>query len=194
MKYLTLILALLTTSCGLFDTREPENPINAGSQFEPATTPTLVLRNIESALSSSNAADYRRCFSDTLRGLPAFVFQPSSQGISTAPGLFGTWGAAQEEEYFENIIAELQPGQLSSVTFTPSEVEAVPVGGTVSYQGSYRIRFPHTRAGVYREAEGLLQLTLMLSKQNEWHITYWHDIANNGNPSWSEIKARFIER
>jgi hypothetical protein len=194
MKHLIFILAMGLSGCGLFGTREPENPINAGSQFEPATTPSLVLRNIESALGSANAADYRRCFSDTMRGLPPFVFQPSVQGNAVAPTLFGNWGAAQEQEYFENIIAELLPGQLASVTFTPSDVLSVPVGDSVGYLGSYRVRFPHSREGVYREAEGSLQLTLRLSRQNEWHITYWRDISNSGNPSWSEIKARFVER
>ncbi|MBC8144961.1 MAG: hypothetical protein H7X80_05200, partial [bacterium] len=70
--------------CGAFATREPENPINSGSGFEPATTPTLVLRNLENALNYANASDYRKCFSDTSRGLREFVFQASSQGMSAA--------------------------------------------------------------------------------------------------------------
>ena len=33
----TLLLALTLAGCGLFETRTPQNPINAGSDFEPAT-------------------------------------------------------------------------------------------------------------------------------------------------------------
>lgn len=186
-------LALAAAGCGLFETRGPENPINAGSSFEPPTTPTVVLRNLESALNAANANDYRKCFSDTTKGLPAFVFFPSTQGIAAAPTKFTGWGVQQEEQYIRNIFADLQQGGIASVTFTPSEVTDVPIGDSVQFNASYKVNFPHTRTGAEREAEGTLYFTMRLSRQNEWYITSWQDFMRDGKSSWSLIKARFVD-
>lgn len=189
-----LLFPFLLLSCGLFDTRSPENPINAGSNFETPTTPTVVLRNLESALNAANANDYRKCFSDTTKGLPAFIFIPSTQGLSAAPTKFTTWGVTEEENYIQNIFAELQQGGVSSVTFTPSDVTDVPIADSVQFDASYRVSFPHTRVGAERDAEGLLHFTFRLSRQNEWYIASWRDIAVENKVSWSLIKARFVDR
>ena len=178
----------------MFSTREPENPINAGSGFEPATTPTIVLRNLENALNYANAGDYRKCFSDTSRGLPRFTFQPSVQGLSAAPQKFADWSIDEEEEYIRNIFAELRDGGVASVIFTPSEVTSLAIGDSVRFNADYIVRFPHDRAGAEEEAAGSLELTLRQSRQNEWYITYWRDISRSDRPSWSLIKARFIDR
>jgi hypothetical protein len=189
-----MMATLWLAGCGLFDTRTPENPVNAGSSFEPATTPTVVLRNLESALASANANDYRKCFSDTSKGLPAYVFIPSTQGISAAPTKFNQWGVMQEEQYIRNIFSELQQGAVCTVVFTPSEVTEVPISDSVQFNASYHVNFPHTRTGAEREAEGLLHFTLRLSRQNEWYITSWQDIARDNKTSWSLIKARFVDK
>lgn len=197
MRLRSLISLLVTTllaSCGLFDTREPEHPITAGSGFEPATTPTLVLRNIESAFSYANASDYRKCFGDSARGTPAFVFQPSVQGMAASPEVFQNWGIVEEEEYVRNLFSELRDGAVASVSFTPSDVTGAPIGDSVRFAADYRARLPHTRTGVETEAAGTLEFTFRRSAQNEWVITYWRDISRSDQPSWSLIKARFIDR
>lgn len=188
------LFALCLAGCGLFDTRTPENPINAGSSFEPATAPSLVLRNLESALGSANAGDYRKCFSDTSLGLPAFQFYPSSQGISAAPTKFAQWGIDQEESYIQNIFSELEKGGVASVRFTPQEVSDVPIGDSLQFTAAYAVHFPHTREGAEREAEGTLYFTFRLSRKNEWYVSSWRDVATTGKTSWSLIKARFIDK
>jgi len=188
-----VFLALTVAGCGLFATRDPENPINAGSSFEPPTTPTVVLRNLESALSSANANDYRKCFSDTSKGLPAFVFVPSTQGLAAAPTKFSGWSIQEEEQYVRNIFADLQQGGVATVAFMPSEVTEVPIGDSVQFTASYQVNFPHTRNGLEQKAEGTLLFTFRLSRQNEWYITSWRDFARDGKTSWSLIKARFVD-
>jgi hypothetical protein len=189
-----VLLTLTLSSCGLFDTRAPENPVNAGSTFETPTTPTVVLRNMESALGSANASDYRKCFSDTSQGLPSFVFIPSTQGLSAAPTKFTFWGIVEEEQYIRNIFAALQQGGVCSVSFNPADVTEVPIADSVQFTASYTVNFPHTVSGAERTAEGLLSFTFKLSRQNEWYITTWRDIAVDNKSSWSLIKARFVDR
>jgi hypothetical protein len=187
------MLAAAIAGCGLFDTRLPENPVNSGSTFESPTSPSIVLHNIESALRNANASDYRRCFSDTSQGLPAFVFFPSTQGMAAAPSKFSDWTIKQEEQYVRTIFAELQEGNVCSVTFSPPEISAVPIADSLQFTASYSVHFPHTREGAERDALGSLQFTLRLSRQNEWYITYWRDFARDDKPSWSLIKARFAD-
>lgn len=181
------------SSCDVFGTREPETPINAGSAFESPTTPSIVLRNMQSALNFGNALDYRKCFSDSSLGLPGFQFQPSVEGQSVAPGRFASWTINDEESYIRNIFAELAPGTAASVSFNPSDITDVPIGDSIRFTADYAVSFPHTRQGVEREASGRLLFTLRLSSRNEWYITYWQDIAVDGNPSWSLLKARFSD-
>lgn len=181
------------TGCDVFDTREPESPINAGSSFEPATTPSIVLRNMQSALNFANALDYRKCFSDSTQGLPAFQFQPSVEGLSVAPGRFANWDVNDEEAYIRNIFAELASGSVASVSFNPADIVDVPIGDSIRFSADYSVNFPHTRQGVEREASGRLLFTLRLSDRNEWYITYWQDIAVDDKPTWSLLKARFSD-
>ena len=194
--YSLLILLIFLpgiSSCDVFGTREPENPINAGSAFEPPTTPSIVLRNMQSALNFGNALDYRKSFSDSSVGLPAFQFQPSVEGQSVAPGRFATWSINDEEAYIRNIFSELASGATASVSFSPSEINDVPIGDSIRFIADYAVSFPHTRQGIEREASGRLLFTLRLSSRNEWYITYWQDIAVDGNPTWSLLKAQFSD-
>lgn len=192
--FFSLLSSVFFLSCGVFDTRAPENPVNAGSQFEAPTTPSVVLHNLESALGAANANDYRRCFSDSSRGLPPYVFFPSTQGISAAPTKFARWGIDQEEQYIRNIFAELQQGGVCSVQFTPNDVTDVPIADSLQFTATYQANFPHKREGAERSAEGTLVLTFRLSKQNEWYISSWRDIATPNETSWSLVKARFIDQ
>ncbi|MCC7439973.1 MAG: hypothetical protein IT211_15925 [Armatimonadetes bacterium] len=186
-----LMLGAAIAGCGLFATRDPEPPTSAGSNFEPPTAPTLVLRNLENALKFGNPSDYRRCFSDSGRGLPPFRFFASAQGIAAAPTLFADWSIEREEKYLRTILAELQPDLACSVLFTPSEITELPIGDSIQFTASYLARFPHTHTAVEQVAEGELQLTLRLSRLNEWAIASWRDVAIPGKTSWSVIKARF---
>lgn len=189
-----LCAAVFVAGCGLFATREPENPVNSGSGFEPATTPSIVLRNLESALNYANASDYRKCFADTSRGLRPFSFHASVQGFAVAPSQFANWGIDKEEEYVRNVFAELRDGLAASVVFTPSDVTSIPIGDSLRFTADYVVRFPHSREGAEDEATGTLELTFRQSRQNEWYITQWRDISRSDKPSWSLIKARFIDR
>ncbi|MEP7217956.1 MAG: hypothetical protein ABI876_03520, partial [Bacteroidota bacterium] len=58
----------------------------------------------------------------------------------------------------------------------------------------YAVSFPHSRENAERSAQGLLQFTMRQTKQNEWYISTWRDIAQDTSTSWSLIKARFISR
>ena len=195
MRSPLLILIILTaaalSSCELFEPREPEPPITGGSAFEPPTSPSIVLKNLQNALLFANALDYRKCFSDSSDGLTRFRFVPAPDGESVAPGRFSDWSIDEEEEYIRTIFSEMQEGAIASLTLTPPDVTTTPIGDSIRFTADYAVSFPHTRQGVEREAFGRLIFTMRLSDRNEWAITRWQDLSIDDRPTWSLIKARF---
>lgn len=190
---LTLVLGVLSGSCSIFEPREPEEPIGTGSQFEPPTSPSILLANLKSSLTFTNALDYRRSFSDSSLGLPAYRFTPAADGAAVAPGRFADWSVAEEENYLQRIFSELEPGAIPTLILSPPTVTEAPIGDSIRYEAEYSVNFPHTRAGVEREAFGRLVFTMKLSNRNEWYITAWRDIPVDSRPTWSVIKARFSQ-
>jgi hypothetical protein len=122
------------------------------------------------------------------------VFQPSIQGIAADRGAFDRWGPQEEEEYIRNVFTALEAGRSCALTFYPSEVSGVPIGDSLRFTADYIARFPHTRSDAEREVEGTMHVTFRRSRQNEWYISYWQDVSRGDKPSWSLIKARFIDR
>ena len=59
-----LMLVLLQTGCGLFDTRDPEQPDQGGLDYIPATVPSIALSNLVSAIAQKNVDNYMRNFGD----------------------------------------------------------------------------------------------------------------------------------
>ncbi len=190
---LSLLLFIPLLSCSLFEPRDPEEPIGTGSQFEPPTSPSIVLHNLQSALTFTNALDYRRSFSDGTQGLPPFRFTPAADGRAVAPGRFSDWDLADEEEYLQTVFSELIPGAVPTLILSPSDVTEAPIGDSIRFEAEYSVNFPHTRTGAEQEAFGRLRFTMKLSNRNEWYITDWEDLPIDSRPTWSVIKARFSQ-
>jgi len=175
----------------MFSTRVAEPPIGKSGEFEQPLNPTIVLKNIQSSFIYANSSDYRKCFSSTADKLSPFVFYPSSQGIAASPLKLTNWSIEDEEGYLKNIFAQLQVGGVCSISFSPSEVNAVSLGDSVLFTTSYSLKVPHTRGDAEREAEGTAHLVFKRSERNEWFITSMTDFAKDNKTSWSLIKARF---
>ena len=195
---LTLMLLMLLgllglLGCDVFNPRDPEPPIGSDSDFEPATSPTIVLRNLQNSLRTSNTLDYRRCFSDGSGNLPPYSFIPAADGAAVAPGRFSDWSLADEEGYLRTLLSELIEGGVPTVILNPPEVTEAPIGDSIRFEAEYSVNFPHTRAGVEQEGFGRLVFTMKLSERNEWFISTWRDLPLDGRPTWSVIKARFSQ-
>ncbi len=195
---LTLLMLILLgvlglVSCDVFSPREPEAPIGTGSDFEPATSPTILLRNFQNSLRTANTLDYRRCFSDGSGTLQDYLFTPAADGAAVAPGRFAEWSLADEEGYLRTLLSELLEGGVPTVILTPPDVTEAPIGDSIRFEAEYSVNFPHTRAGVEREGFGRLIFTMKLSERNEWYITTWRDLPLDGRATWSVIKARFSQ-
>jgi hypothetical protein len=183
------VLGASLQGCGLFEPRDPEDPSQSSLNFKPPTEPSIVIANLQSAIEQKNAANYVSCFADPTRGNPPFVFTPSPEAAGLYTAALDVWSLADEQSYFQNLIARSSPQAFSSLSLTPK-------GSTVSadsvvYGYDYTLVFEHHDPGFPTIARGTLQFTLRVSQSNFWMIQRWLDFKTTGDVTWSHFKGKF---
>lgn len=189
-----LLLSFLggLTGCGeLLGVRDPEPPDRpTESHWTPATTPPLVIENLKQAFLYREFETYMKCLSDTHNyNLPAFRFQPSTVSSIKYPGKFDAWSPADEQVWFQSLLAACPPDSLLNVTITEDE-PFVESQDTVEYQFTYVLDVHHNREGppTYYEGKGVFKM--VRDSRNYWLIYFWEDIST-GEPGWTDLKALF---
>lgn len=186
------MLALITVflpACNIFEPREAEDPTQSGLNYRPATTPEIVIQNLQSAIDQKSLANYTLCFSDPLKGNRPLVFIASTEASAQYPSIMATWTHAQEESYFRNLIARSSPTAYSALRL---ELDNSVVGSdSVTYTFRYTLVFEHNEAGFPATARGTLQFTLGTDQANIWSIYRWADYKTGDDISWSMFKGKF---
>ena len=176
-------------SCGIFEPRTPEEPTESGLNFRPATTPEIVVSNLQNAIDQKNAENYISCFKDPLKGGIPFAFIPSADASAQYPSVMLTWSYAQENAYFRNLIAKTSPGSFSSLSL---QLDNSIVGtDSVLYTYRYTLIIEHTEAGFPTTAKGTLQFALSADAANIWSIHRWVDFQTENAITWSMFKGKF---
>jgi hypothetical protein len=187
-----VLLAALGTwaaSCGIFEPRPPEDPTQSSLNFRPATTPEIVITNLQNAIDQKSADNYLSCFSDPSKGLRPFVFVPSADASAQYPSVMLTWNYRQEDSYFRNLIAKTPPGAFSNLSL---QLDKSIIGSdSVLYTFLYTLIFEHNDPGFPRTAKGTLQFTLSPDPSNIWYIHRWIDFQTESTISWSMFKGKF---
>jgi len=182
-----LMLVLLQTGCGLFDTRDPEQPDQGGLDYIPATVPSIALSNLVSAIAQKNVDNYMRNFGDPAVTGRLFVFIPSPEASTVYPNV-RAWTYANEREYFQNLVAKADG--FSSLILTPRDSIIGPAEAT--YNFDYVFSFDHTDAATFpTTAVGNLQFILAPDPTNTWSIFSWSDFSTSPEITWSSFKGQF---
>jgi len=182
-------LLIACSSCGLFQTREPENPVQASANYVPPTEPSIVFTNMQSAFRDLNGLNYQKSFSDTSSGGPSFVFEPTSQALAKY-GVFVSWNRQSELQYFNNFETQLTQGAVPSLvlSFTSQTVGS----DSALFEASYQLTIPHTKVNVSQSAIGHAQFYLRKDNFQNWSIWRWVDLSNqSGDFTWSDFKGEF---
>jgi len=187
-----LCVPLLVAGCGLFDTREPEDPSVIRSTFDPPTEPSIVLGNIEASFRELNEVNYLKCFTDSLSG-GELEFYPTAEAASRY-GIFLNWSKAQEQEYFLNIRSRLPTGSVLSLTFDPPSVQS-QTSDSSQVEVAYDLVVPHGQQSVPDRGRGRAQFVLVLDRRTGfWAIRRWTDLGIDATTtSWSDIKGAFSQ-
>lgn len=177
-------------SCNLFETRTPENPVQASANFRPPTEIDVVFANMQNAFSDLNSLNYTQSFSDSTVSGRSFSFVPTPQAASQFPGLFTGWTRQSEQQYFDNFKIQLQTNAVPSLLFT---VTSESIGSDSAYvEGTYQLTIPHTKPQVGQSASGRYQFFFFKDMRQYWVIRRWVDLSNQaGDLTWSDLKGAF---
>ncbi|MBE0644958.1 MAG: hypothetical protein IH600_12820 [Bacteroidetes bacterium] len=190
--FLLLIVAvagLLTGACGLFETRDPEPPTSGSSTFVPATSPDIVLSNLENAVSEKNTENYVRCLVDTLNSERRILFIPTSSAAGRYASTFSDWSLQSERAWFAALKAFAPKDAPSYLNLNGSF--AVIAADSAIYEAGYEMVFRHGVANVSETVRGTLQFVMHIDRNSVWSITRWTDISLPDETSWSDWKGRF---
>jgi hypothetical protein len=182
-----LALCFNLMSCDLFKTRTPDEPSQQSSNYIPPTDPTLVLQNMVNEFQDLDAFHYNQSFSKT-----SFSFEPATSARTRYGGELLNWDQTKEEDYFNNVIKNLQPNSKVTLVFTPMTSTNFPDSCEIGT--AYYLNVPHTKAHVARVFTGQSQFTMIRDPQGNWHISRWVDVGVNPSDStWSDLKGIFAQ-
>lgn len=184
-------MIFLITSCGLFETREPEEPDTKPSSFIPPTEPEIVISNFANAFIEKNTSNYILCFSDTsLSDREVFEFIPTAAALSQYPSLFIDWDINSERQYFNSFALRLQESERPKLNFSNMEYDKRP--DSVIFVADYIISIEQSE-NLTSAFAGTLQLTIAPKSSGMWSIRRWRDApapeSSNIKNTWSNLKA-----
>ncbi len=185
----TLFILLAAHGCGIFSTRNPEEPIAASDTYQPPVSPEIVLENLAASIRERNSNNYLRCLVDTVSSERRFRFIPTSDAAGRYASVFASWNLQSEQSYFQNIIAVTPADAQSSLALNGSF--QVLTSDSSLYFADYILVVRHGLSGIPETYSGRLQFTLATDRNQFWSIVQWEDIEQAGKASWSDLKGRF---
>jgi len=187
-KYLFsfVIIVLLFKGCGLFDTRDPENPETVRSTYIPPTTPEIVIDNLSFSIQEKNSDNYNKCIS------PAnYFYVPDAQSLANYKHIFLNWNSFSEKRYLDNLINETNANS-SSVLFLDNKRFTPVTSDSTIFQADYIVVFQHNRTNIPKSAKGNITLSLVTDANDLYYIRKWEDFRQHDTDfTWSELKANF---
>lgn len=185
-----LFFGVWSLSCGLFETREPEQPSQSSCFSQPPTRPLIVIGNLENAIAQKCPDNYTACFSPA-NGERRFIFVPSPEAREQYAALFSDWTTSDEQAYFRNLVAKGTTNGFSNLFLVKPPRDSVITADSVLYNFDYTLTFEHTEPGFPITARGNLQFTLTPDASNFWAISRWSDFKTTTDISWSLFKGKF---
>ncbi len=179
----------MTASCDLFKTGTPQPPDQGNTANPPATTPQILIDNLQSCFANKNVNDYEKIFADAASVGRTYVYVPTQQALGNYSAIFSHWTTDLELNYFKKAMASVSVAftpavSFSNVVFTPFQSDSA------LYETDYTVFItPTTYTGHARFS--------MLPDKNAgtWVVYRWEDVqtANTSALSWSDLKGQFSQ-
>ncbi len=188
-KYLLyfILLVLFYQGCGIFDTRDPEEPVTIRSTYFPPVSADIVIDNLGYAILEKNSENYNKCFSVT-----NYSYVPDSRSQQQYEQIFSGWNITSEKQYLDNLINQQEGGNSSSVLFLDNERLTQLSTDSARYQADYIFVFQHNRINIPKSSKGRLNMIIASDENAFFYIRKWEDFRMNDTDfTWSEFKANF---
>lgn len=182
-------VAALITSCA---TRTPEEPSGGRGNFIPATTPGVVLENLQAALRDKNTENYMLCLADeATRSRYPYVFEPSAEAKARYQSLFSTWTRQSERQAFVSLTSRLTTDQFPELSYQNLNIVYSSPDSTI-YVTDYQLVVEHGIASIPTVLLGTMVLTVTPEFSGLWSISRWSDARRSSDTiesTWSLLKA-----
>ena len=184
-----ILLVTLFTSCGLFETRNPESPEGITNFWTPPVDPADVLDNINMAFSLHDASLYMKSFAKPDNADSLFRFYPDMSTIGYDTTLFTQWGYYDEDAFIRNLFSPdfLPSNAVAMIEFIAESEE--PGENTPVYRESYTITLQLTDLELPQEYSGKANIRFDRDYNSNWVIISWEDEASGDNPSITQLKS-----
>jgi len=193
--YIIFILSLSLSSCGLFETRQPESPNAKKSLFEPPFSASTVLNNLVNSISEKNVDDYIKCFSDTSQGDSIrFAFFASQEAMTRYQNLFINWSIQNEKRYFTSLMNAVLSDSIPSLNLANKSKFDLLMSDSAIITSDYVLQVDHSNSNIGKVAKGTLQFVIYRRTSGWWTIQRWIDTKKQSdtlNTTWSLFKAQF---
>jgi hypothetical protein len=190
-KYLlTFIIAVYIIpyiqGCGIFDTRTPENPNTVRSNYEPPTSPDIVLVNLEFSIQDKNSNNYNKNLSTG-----NYEYVPDAKARQIYGIIFADWNQTSERHYYENLVSQTNPGSTSKL-FLSNKITNIVTPDSAITTVDYILVFQHKKTSIPTTATGNMRITMKTDESAFFYINKWEDFRKNDSDfTWSELKASF---
>ncbi len=189
MKWYLLILLCFLYSCGIFETRSPEEPDQSPVVFLPATSPEVLMQNFMNSVKYKRLQNYSDCFI----GDGKYNFIPAQDAFATYQSIFQNWAIAEEQRSFKSIISAASGDNTISLNFEKSQYQYTSPDSII-FTANYEINLPIVQPLNLEKYNGRMLLTISQAIDGTYKIVRWSDFQTSNDtiyPSWSILKARY---
>ena len=183
--YVTVVLSF---GCGIFETRDPEEPGDNANVWNPPSNPRDVLDNISLAFTLRDGLLYMKSFARESDSDSAFSFYPDAASSGGDTVFFSSWGYEQEQAFIMSLFSPdfIPSDSACSFQFT---AESEPPGENMPvYREEYTIIAAHTHDNLSSVFTGKVDIQFDRNYSGDWVIINWWDEQTNDNPTLSELK------
>ena len=184
-----MALLCIVASCDLLKPRDPQPPNSENNANPPATSPDILVQNLQSAFAKKNVNEYQKIFSDTSSDGRQFIFVPTQKAAGNYAAFFLHWTSESELSYFRKAMASISNSSVPVVLFT-NTVQTAIVPDSVLYSADYSVFLsPTTYSGRARF------FIYLLKNKGEWAMYRWEDLpsAKDTTQTWSDLKGQFSQ-
>ena len=191
-KLLGIVLLAMMCGCGLFETRTPEEPDTGKINFEPATSPQILVNNLKKSIEQMSIDNYTSCISD---GAALYAFEPSAQAKALFPAVFEEWNYSAEQRYFTSLAGVVVQGATPNLITDNISYDSGSPDSTI-YSAHYTLSMPHSKTNIPTMFKGAMRLTLVQNGEGIWKILRWIDsptatASDTVKSTWSLLKGYF---
>jgi hypothetical protein len=179
--YVFVISLLLVAGCGIFETRDPDDPDGSTTSGDIALSADEVFEYIQNAFTHRDHDLYLGVFHESF--------------ISVATGSFadefGEWTFNQENNFIYSLFSPsvLPADSLLLIDFPNLTIQSNPNPDTAFVQDQlYQVEVHSTDGTLSNEYSGSMDVTLYRDLDGGWRITKWVDHVSGDEASFSHLR------